>query len=425
MAFFFSRLFGLAASNSGKARNSKARRGPRRTLLLESLENRNLMSVTPFQLNWKSVDFTAAGTLTGSLKGGYIPTPFAASVTGPITITGGTITYSGQNGTGKADVSGSLVATIAGRPAGNMQFTKSGQDVTESNGRITIVLDETSGTPLTGTFNTKDFSVVATTTLQKTNASGQTATGPGTWKGTITPTNNSEAFDVAVSATPNWQGLTVAPGVLSVDVDLKATGPVQKAATRTTPVATLTLAWVDAAGKSVGKISDKIDLLWNQAGGSYRISGLPTPPDKATQLLLTTMAGRTILDQTRVALPPKPVLSISNASVDDPPAGTTVNMVFTVTLSSSNGATQFAPVTVKYKTVNGTAKSGLDYTAVSAGTLTFAKGETQKTITIKVKRDATPLNESFFVQLMTPVYATLDVANSKGTGTIIHPVVGV
>ena len=43
-------------------------------------------------------------------------------------------------------------------------------------------------------------------------------------------------------------------------------------------------------------------------------------------------------------------------------------------------------MTVSYATANGTATAGSDYVA-QTGTLTFAPGETTKTITIAVNRD--------------------------------------
>lgn len=422
MANSFPRWLPFSASKSSKVRSTKVQRKPRRSLLFESLEHRTLLAVAPIDLDWKTVDFTATGNLTGSLKGGYIPAPYVATVTGPITVTNGKIVYDGQTGVGTADDAGTLTATVAGRPAGKIEINKQGQDVTESNGLFTMQLGDATGTPLTGTFSTKNFSIVATTTLQKTNGSEQTATGPGTWKGLLTPVSN-EAFDVIVNGvTPNWTSL-------SVEIDLKVTGPVQKAATRSTPVATVTLAWVDATGKQVGKISDKIGLLWNQAGGKYAVTELPVPPAKATQLMLKTTAGRAVLDQTMVALPPKPTLTINDVKIDEPQPGGTANAIFTVTLDRSNtaipggtGFVQFAPVTVKCKTVNGTARGGSDYTPQTS-ILTFAVDNTHPTstltIVVPIKRDKTEiagLVEQFTIQLSLSKYAT--IADATGLGEI-------
>jgi hypothetical protein len=75
-------------------------------------------------------------------------------------------------------------------------------------------------------------------------------------------------------------------------------------------------------------------------------------------------------------------------------SGTTV-FVFTVTLSAAYDV----PVTVNFATANGTASAGEDYTARS-GTLTFAPGETSKTISIVVRGDRKlEANETFFVNL--------------------------
>src|SRR5436305_3514348 len=64
-------------------------------------------------------------------------------------------------------------------------------------------------------------------------------------------------------------------------------------------------------------------------------------------------------------------------------------------------------VTVDYATADGTATSGSDYTAVT-GTLTFAPGETAKSIDVTVRGDTTPENnETFFVNLKNASGATL------------------
>jgi hypothetical protein len=88
--------------------------------------------------------------------------------------------------------------------------------------------------------------------------------------------------------------------------------------------------------------------------------------------------------------------------------------VFTLTLS----APADGPVTVNYATANGTATAGSDYVAQS-GTVTFAAGETSKTISIVVngdrKREA---NETFFVNLSDVVGALLQ--DNQGVGTILN-----
>lgn len=73
-------------------------------------------------------------------------------------------------------------------------------------------------------------------------------------------------------------------------------------------------------------------------------------------------------------------------------------------------------VTVQYATSNGTATAGSDYKAVS-GKVTIAAGQTTAKIVIPVYGDsATEANETFYVTLSNPTYASL--ADSKATGTI-------
>ncbi|MBP2233200.1 endoglucanase [Azospirillum agricola] len=90
----------------------------------------------------------------------------------------------------------------------------------------------------------------------------------------------------------------------------------------------------------------------------------------------------------------------------------TADAVFTVKLNEAATDT----VTVKYATADGTAKAGSDYTATN-GTLTFAPGETEKTVTVKVLSDgAAEGGENFSLVLSNAAKATL--ADATGTGTI-------
>ncbi len=110
--------------------------------------------------------------------------------------------------------------------------------------------------------------------------------------------------------------------------------------------------------------------------------------------------------------PTLPSVSIANASVAEGNSGTR-NLAFTVTLS--NAAT--GPVTVNYATADGTATAGQDYTA-KTGSVTFAAGETSKTVTVAVAGDSTvEPNETLTVTLANPNGATIAVASATGTIT--------
>ncbi len=105
-------------------------------------------------------------------------------------------------------------------------------------------------------------------------------------------------------------------------------------------------------------------------------------------------------------------LSSSSAAVGEE-AGTAE---LTVHLSTASGKA----VTVEYATTDGTASSAsdADYTAVASGTLTFAEGDTEKTIEVTITEDAIDEdNETFTVTLSNPENATLG-STDEATVTI-------
>jgi hypothetical protein len=112
---------------------------------------------------------------------------------------------------------------------------------------------------------------------------------------------------------------------------------------------------------------------------------------------------------------PSPSLSINDLASIPEGDSSTSTATFTVTLSAVSGQT----VTVNYATADGTATTaGNDYAATS-GTLTFNPGDTTKPITVTINGDATfEPNETFFINLTTPVNAT--ISDTQGQGTIIN-----
>src|SRR5262249_21349920 len=91
-------------------------------------------------------------------------------------------------------------------------------------------------------------------------------------------------------------------------------------------------------------------------------------------------------------------------------------MTFTVTLSAAYDQA----VTVQFATHDDTAKtSDNDYVAKS-GTLTFAPGETSKTITVLIKGDRRKeADESFYV-LLSDASSNALINNAYGWGTILN-----
>ncbi len=106
-----------------------------------------------------------------------------------------------------------------------------------------------------------------------------------------------------------------------------------------------------------------------------------------------------------------PTLSIDDVTVAEGNSGT-VAATFTVGLSAPSGRA----VSADYATANGTATAPGDYSATS-GELTFAVGETTKTITVLVNGDLfDELDETYAVNLTNVVNAA--APDPQGLGTI-------
>ena len=150
----------------------------------------------------------------------------------------------------------------------------------------------------------------------------------------------------------------------------------------------------------------------------------PAPPasftnGKVITATATDSAGNTSeFSECMVAGPP--AISIDSYTHGEGNSGTT-DFTFNVTLSHSYNEA----VTVQYATQNGTTNpatggtcgsAGVDY-ATSSGPLTFNPGDKTIPVTISVCGDTfIEPNETFFVNLSTPVNAT--IANAQGLGTI-------
>jgi hypothetical protein len=141
-------------------------------------------------------------------------------------------------------------------------------------------------------------------------------------------------------------------------------------------------------------------------------------------LVLSAPVGATLADASGTAYitdedgtttpPPAPTfLSLNDPIVSESSSGTTAT--FTVTRS---GATAGAS-SVKVKTSGGTATVPGDYTAVALTTVSFAGGETAKTVDVPIAGDNLPeASETFNLVLSAPTGVT--IADAAGTATILN-----
>lgn len=131
--------------------------------------------------------------------------------------------------------------------------------------------------------------------------------------------------------------------------------------------------------------------------------------------LLTTTEVRSVYDSGLSGGCQVPLngLSINDVTATEGNSNTT-NATFTVRLAPASTGT----VSVKFTTSNGSATTPADYGAVSS-TLTFAPGQTSKTISVPVVGDTVvEPNETFFVTLFAPTNA--GIVDNQGRGTIVN-----
>ena len=176
----------------------------------------------------------------------------------------------------------------------------------------------------------------------------------------------------------------------------------------------------------VSRVRKEAALCSPQEGvrGNSRVSGVPSLAGMSgwSRLLgvgalckvfvLSVVLTLALTSAAFAQLLPESTLSINDITVTEGDAGTK-NATFTVTRSGD----QTLVSTVNFATANDTATQPSDYASTS-GTLTFAAGETKKTVTVSVNGDTEDeSDETFFVDLSTAVNAT--ISDSRGVGTII------
>ena len=166
-------------------------------------------------------------------------------------------------------------------------------------------------------------------------------------------------------------------------------------------------------------------------GAAAAVSHTHVPEFEADRLAVTGLTGGTAYcvqvraanangrkgawSAAETATTPESALSVADATVAEPGAGQTATLDFVVTLAPASSGT----VTVDYATgkAGDTATKGSDYTATT-GTLTFAAGETSKTVSVPVLADSLDDGgETLTLTLSNASGATLSDAEATGTIT--------
>jgi len=213
----------------------------------------------------------------------------------------------------------------------------------------------------------------------------------GTWYARMSPGGSTLTFQGSVSAGVNF------PSVTGFSIEAKDTLDWVTDPTR-----------ISYALAVSGTGQDGFDFqVVTDAGVCFRLDS-PTTENLyvgSARQPVTTPLDLSTLGECGVA--PIPVVSVSPVSIPESSAAATL----TVNLSVAAWTT----VTLDYTTVDGSAVAGSDYTPVN-GTLSFAPGETSKTISLPIVNDAvTETEETFGLNLSNAVNAIIETSSATVT----------
>ena len=280
-----------------------------------------------------------------------------------------------------------------------------GADYTTTSGMLTFEVngDRTQRVEVP-TLEDDEAEETETFTVQLSAPSGATV-ADGTGTGTIT--DNDEAPTITIGdAEPVREG-----GTAEFTVRLSS------ASGRPVTVAYRTVDGTAVAGADYTTTSGMLTFEVN--GDRTQRVEVPTLEDDEAEetetftVQLSAPSGATVADGTGTGTitdnDEAPTITIGDAE----PVREGGTAEFTVRLSSASGR----PVTVAYRTVDGTAVAGADYTA-AGGTLEFQPGATTRTITVGTLTDGLLESpERFTVELGDPAGALLGDATGEGTIT--------
>lgn len=320
----------------------------------------------------------------------------------------------GNSGTSSATftVSLSRAATqpVTVQYATSNETATAGSDYTAKTGTVTIPAGQTSGAITISVLG--DTLVESNETFNVTLSNATNAViGGNTGTGTIVNDDTAPAPSLSINNVSISEGNT-GTTLLSFTVSLS------QAFTQTVTVQYATANGSGVAGSDYTAQTGTVTIPAGQTTGTITVPVIGDTVAESNDTLFVNLSNptnATLSDSQGVGTilndDTGPSLSINDVTITEGNSNT-VNATFTVTLSAASNQT----VTVSAITSNGSARSPGDYTATGVR-LTFAPGETSKTVSVPVKGDLLDeVNETFFVVLSSSNNAIL--ARGRGIGTI-------
>ena len=285
---------------------------------------------------------------------------------------------------------------------GVVTITAVDNDVDAANKTVTVAATATGGNALVQAPGNQTLTITDDDTRGITVSKATLTLDEEDNTATTDADEHEDTYTVVLDSEPS--GGTVAIGVASGDTNIAGVAPETLTFTASN--------WDEAQTVTVASVLDGIDNPNDRrtATITHTVTATGTDYNNATASDVTV----TVNDDDGA-----PTLSINSPSVTEVDGTATATLTFTVRLTPASGNT----VTVDYAdTDTGTATSGgTDYATLASGTLTFAAGETSKTVEVTVSGDdIDELDESVVVRLSSPSNATLTggATTLDGTGTI-------
>lgn len=366
------------------------------------------------------VSVTHSGTINSSLKTTYCHDAASNRTQYKSDSAGGSITCAVQSpaslAIGSASVteggtlsftvtrSGNTTSAVSASFATASGTATSGSDFTAGSGTVNFAAGQTTATVTVATID--DTAVESAETMSVTLSSPSSGATITTATGTGTINDNDTApANLAIGNASVTEG-----GSLTFTVTRSGNTASAVSASYATASGSAT------SGSDFTAESGTVSFAVNQTTATITVATIDDTAVESAETMLVTLSapssGATITTATGTGtINDNDSASPTYLVISDASALEGYNLTFNVTRSGSTTGT----TTVNYATAPGTAATN-DYTGVT-GTLTFAPGETSKTISVFAKTDIrAELDEVFYVNLSGATGATIN--DVQGAGTI-------
>ena len=311
-------------------------------------------------------------------------------------------------------------------------FAEEGESV-----EFIVELSAASGRTVRVSYGTADDSAVATADYE--SVTGELTFAPGTTRGTVSVTliedeldEPEEVFTLSLSAPVNAavQGTGSAEGRI-IDNDGAPQLAIGNATATEGDQAVFEVMLVGTSSQEIAvnyatrDVSAREGVDYEAAEGTLTFAAETASRTISIALTDDTVAESDETFEVTLSSPVNATLatSVATGTIRDDDAAPTLSVsdavgeeggvaAFAISLAGTTSRT----VTVRYATLGGTAREGTDFDPAAAS-LTFPPGERSRTVTVALKDDSVhESDETFFLQLQSPVNAT--VVTDRATGTI-------